>query len=206
MIMEASITMSNKNGGQQTPLPNESEKTCRLKGMDSSESHSDEEEATGKAADMAQAQPQAQKSEFLQDMDPSTGASQNPYEYLKGQVIRDSQRKSAFQKFKDHSKRAIKKTVASFICLSFMLLLSFVLSTYEYNQVHTQYQRVYDDVARKLSDNDLANQSSNLLANNTQVNHANSNASVALGQVNATSLDHDSSQSEEETSKRMKGS
>lgn len=87
-----------------------------------------------------------------------------------------------------------------------MLLISFVLSTYEYNQVHTQYQRVYDDVARKLSDNDLANQSSNLLANNTQVNHANTNASVALGQVNATSQDLDSSQSEEESSKRMKGS
>lgn len=105
----------------------------------------------------------------------------------------------------DHSKRAIKKTVASFICLSFMLLLSFVLSTYEYNQVHTQYQRVYDDVARKLSDNDVANQTTNLLANNNtaQLKHEN-NASVALSQVNATH-DHDS-QSEEETTKRMKGS
>lgn len=59
------------------------------------------------------------------------------YEQLKHSEIRDSQRKSSYQKFMDHSKRAIKKTVASFICLSFMLLISFVLSTYEYNQVHT---------------------------------------------------------------------
>jgi hypothetical protein len=56
-----------------------------------------------------------------------------------------------------------------------------------------------------LSDNDLSNQNSNLLANTTGINHENSNASIALGQVNATHI-QDSSQSNEETTKRMKGS
>lgn len=32
-----------------------------------------------------------------------------------------------------------------------MLLMSFVVSSYEYNNVHDQYQRVYDDVAKKLA-------------------------------------------------------
>jgi hypothetical protein len=87
-----------------------------------------------------------------------------------------------------------------------MLLLSFVLSTYEYNQVHTQYQKVYDDVARKLGDKDQAVQSNNLMANITQEQFGNSNASIALGQVNATSLDQNSTHGEEESTKRMKGS
>ena len=71
--------------------------------------------------------------------------------------------------------------------------------------MHTQYQRVYDDVARKLNDNDMANQT-NLLANNTaQLTHGGDNSTVALGQADA-SHDHDSSQSEEDSTKRMKGS
>lgn len=32
----------------------------------------------------------------------------------------------------DHSKRAMKKTVASFICLAILMLISFIISTYEY--------------------------------------------------------------------------
>lgn len=55
MIMEASITVSSRNS-QHTPANHETEKTCRLKGMDSSDSHSDEEQATNnqaKGADMA---------------------------------------------------------------------------------------------------------------------------------------------------------
>lgn len=89
----------------------------------------------------------------------------------------------------DHSKRAIKKTVASFICLSFMLLLSFVLSTYEYNEVHTQYQRVYHDVAKKLSDGESAN--ATVLPMNGSATKAADDASIALAQV-ATNDDEDS--------------
>lgn len=115
-------------------------------------------------------------------MDPSTGAnstSSSMYEQLRHSEIKDSQRKSAYQKFMDHSKRAIKKTVASFICLSFMLLISFVVSTYEYNQVHTQYQRVYNDVAKKLSDGHSASPA------NSSVNAS------SLHSGNSTSMTHD---------------
>lgn len=123
--------------------------------MDSSESQSDEDETPNtigsKAASSAQAP--AKRDEFTQDMDPEFGAADATRSSFNGQSfdIKHSSRKSSFQKFLDHSKRAIKKTVASFICLAFMLLMSFVVSSYEYYNVHDQYQRVYDDVAKKLA-------------------------------------------------------
>jgi amino acid permease len=51
MIMEASITLSNKNSSQQQQTPSHNV----LKGMDSSDSQSDEEESTNKATDLASA-------------------------------------------------------------------------------------------------------------------------------------------------------
>lgn len=35
----------------------------------------------------------------------------------------------------EHSKNALKKTVASFVCLAVMLIVSFVVSEYEYTHI-----------------------------------------------------------------------
>ena len=47
------------------------------------------------------------------------------------------EKRSEYEKFKYHSERAFRKTFNSFICLAIMMIISFILSTYEYNQVHT---------------------------------------------------------------------
>lgn len=166
MILEAAMTSAAKFQGAPTeaPAPGSSrspdggqEKTCKLKGMDSSESQSDEDETPNTIGSKAASESQApaKRDEFTQDMDPEFGAGDASRGSFYGQQrqldIKHSSKKSAFQKFLDHSKRAIKKTVASFICLAFMLLMSFVVSSYEYNNVHDQYQRVYEDVAKKLA-------------------------------------------------------
>lgn len=49
--------------------------------------------------------------------------------------IKSSSKRSSYEKFMAHSKKAFKKTVCSFVCLSVMMLLSFVVSTYEINQI-----------------------------------------------------------------------
>lgn len=155
-----------------------------MKGMDSSESQSDEDETPNTIGSKAAtpAQPQAKRDEFTQDMDPEFGAADASrgsfHDQLKQYDIKHSSRKSSFQKFIDHSKRAIKKTVASFICLSFLLLISFVVSTYEYNEVHGQYQRVYDDVAKRLGRHPEAGRNASLL-HSTNTKHVHHNQSTA---------------------------
>ena len=125
--------------------------------MDSSESQSDDDETpnTIGSKEASSSQPQSKRNEYTQDMDPEYGGADASKgsafnDKFKQLDIKHSSRKSSFQKFLDHSQRAIKKTVASFICLSMLLLLSFIVSTYEYNEVHGQYQRVYDDVAKRI--------------------------------------------------------
>lgn len=76
----------------------------------------------------------------------------------------------------------MKKTVASFICLSFLLLLSFILSTYEYNEVHDQYQQVYDNVSKKIGHPEVSK-------NQTVSNIAVQNATIATKE-NVTEVDH----------------
>lgn len=38
----------------------------------------------------------------------------------------------------EHSKNAMKKTVASFVCLAVMLIVSFIVSEYEYTHIDKQ--------------------------------------------------------------------
>jgi len=52
---------------------------------------------------------------------------------------------SEFEKFKYHSNIAIRKTAISFIFLMFIMLLSYVVSEYEYNNVKEQYQKAFND-------------------------------------------------------------
>ena len=119
MILEASITAAAR-ASQPTLAANEPEKARGIKGMDSSDSLSDEEQAASgaaKAKDLSSAQPQAKPGEFLQDTDPSSEANGGRSAAQLAQIrqeIRDSQRKSSWQRFMDHSKRAIKKTVSAY--------------------------------------------------------------------------------------------
>lgn len=127
MILEAAMTQEVKFqgptseaalAGASKPPDGTQEKTCKLKGMDSSESQSDEDETPNTIGSKAatSAQPQAKRDEFTQDTDPefgATDASQGAFnDKLNQYNIKHSSRKSAFQKFLDHSKRAIKKTVS----------------------------------------------------------------------------------------------
>ena len=50
---------------------------------------------------------------------------------------------STWENFKFHSKRAMKKTVTSFVCLAILMIISFIVSSYEYNEVHDQYQTAF---------------------------------------------------------------
>jgi uncharacterized membrane protein len=52
---------------------------------------------------------------------------------------------SEWQKMKYHSNVAIRKTAISFIFLLFIMLLSYVVSEYEYNNVKEQYQKAFND-------------------------------------------------------------
>jgi len=38
----------------------------------------------------------------------------------------------------------MKKTVCSFILLAILMILSFIVSTYEYNEVHHQYAAAFN--------------------------------------------------------------
>jgi len=45
------------------------------------------------------------------------------------------------ERFFTNSRKALKKTAGSFICLAVLMILSFIISTYEYNHVHQQYDQ-----------------------------------------------------------------
>lgn len=49
--------------------------------------------------------------------------------------IKSSSRKSSWETFKEHSRKAMRKTFNSFICLLVLMLISFVASSYQLKPV-----------------------------------------------------------------------
>lgn len=47
------------------------------------------------------------------------------------------EKKGTFEQFWENSKLAMRKTLCSFICLAILMIISFLVSNYEYNQVHS---------------------------------------------------------------------
>lgn len=58
--------------------------------------------------------------------------------------------RTSLQKFQFHGIRASKRTFVSVVLLSVLLLMSYWGSTYEYKSVHQEYQKVHDEVAKKV--------------------------------------------------------
>ena len=90
--------------------------TYSMKNMDSSESSSEEDDE--------------QKDQDHQK--PKKSKKKEGYEGMETSLKYEQ---STWENFKFHSKRAMKKTVTSFVCLAILMIISFIVSSYEYNEV-----------------------------------------------------------------------
>lgn len=58
--------------------------------------------------------------------------------------------RTSLQKFSYHGTRASKRTCVSIVILATLLLMSRWVTNYEYKSIHEEYQKVHDDVSKKV--------------------------------------------------------
>jgi len=111
-----------------------------MRGLDSSDSNSDPEDLEQDAdieIDLLQdgksprgGEPYRRKGMAKKQPEDS---NQEKYETRRSEL---NERPGEIERFFTNSKKALKKTAGSFICLTVLMLVSFVISSYEYNHVH----------------------------------------------------------------------